>query len=54
MIAFIMKRMCRLSYFVPIIIKFNKIKIDSTIYITINRKEFANPYAEDNYKILKI
>ena len=53
MIAFMMKRMCWLSYFIPVIITANKDKIDSIIYITRNRKAFANPYEEDNYNILQ-
>ena len=48
-----MKRMCWLSYFIPIIITANKDNIESIIFITKNRKAFADPYTEDNNLILK-
>ena len=51
MLLFTLKRICWLSYFIPIIITANN--IESIIFLTKNRKSFADPYEEENYNILK-
>ena len=48
---FILKRICWLSYFIPIIIENSNLK--SIIFINKNRKAFADPYEEENYRIIK-
>ena len=49
MIAFVLKRICWLSYFIPIIID----NQDCILFITKNRKSFADPYEAENYKIIE-